>query len=210
MTEENFHCRPEKGSLRLFLVRHGETDANLNHYLQGTSDGPLNAAGKVQVERLGNHLKNIALDHVYASDLQRAVETANAIARVHGLIVEIDSQLREWNVGEMDGMPAAVYLKLIKETGKPLSQFDPPGGQKLSEVRERADAVIDKIVARHRGESVLVCSHGDFMRMMIGSILQIDVDMATAFHFDNASYSVFEFTDNRWKIIALNRIATDC
>ena len=210
MAEENFHSRPEKGSLRLFLVRHGETDANLNRFLQGTSNGLLNAKGMSQVDQLGCHLKNIALDHVFASDLQRAIDTAHAIARVHGLNVEVDSQLREWDVGELDGQPAAIYLQMVKDTGKPLSQFNPPGGKKLGEVRKRADAFIKKLIVEHIGESILICSHGDFMRMMIGSMLQIDIDAATAFHFDNASYSVFELTDNHWKVVALNRIAPDC
>lgn len=210
MAEENFFRRPEEGSLRLFVVRHGETDANLNRFLQGVSNGPLNANGRLQVERLANHLKNIALDHVYASDLQRAVDTASAIAQLHGLSVEPDSQLREWNIGELDGQPAAVYHKLVKETGLPVSHFDPPGGQKLSEVRSRADAFLRKIIDEQLGEVVLVCSHGDFMRQMVGSILQIDVDKATTFHFDNASYSIFEYNDNHWKVIALNRIANDC
>ncbi len=210
MAEEEFHRRPEQGSLRLFIVRHGETDANLNHFLQGISNGPLNATGRLQVERLAKHLKNIALDHAYASDLQRAVDTAVMIAQAHGLGVELDSQLREWNVGELDGQPAAIYLKMVKETGLPLSHFDPPGGQRLGEVRSRADAFLQKVIDEHRGETVLVCSHGDFIRQMVGSILQIDVDKATAFQFDNASYSVFECNDGRWKVMAMNRVAADC
>ncbi len=210
MAEEDFHRSPEQGGLRLFIVRHGETDANLNRFLQGVSDGPLNATGRLQVERLAKALKNIALDQVYASDLERAVGTAAAIAEAHGLGVEQDSQLREWNIGELDGLPAAVYLKMVNETGLPLSQFDPPGGQKLGEVRSRADAFLRKVIAEHPGETVLICSHGDFMRQMVGSILQIDVDKATAFYFDNASYSVFEYNAGRWKVITLNRIAADC
>jgi broad specificity phosphatase PhoE len=80
----------------------------------------------------------------------------------------------------------------------------------LGEVRKRADIFLQKLIPEHLGESVLIVSHGDFMRMMTSVILQIDIDSATAFHFDNASYSVFELTENRWKVNTLNRIATDC
>ncbi len=80
----------------------------------------------------------------------------------------------------------------------------------LNDVRKRADAFLQKIVDKHRAGVVLVCSHGDLMRQMVGSMLQIDVDKATAFHFDNASYSVFEYDDNTWKVIALNRVVPDC
>jgi len=169
----------------------------------------LNETGKVQVCKLGEHLKSIALDNVFASDLQRAVDTAHAIAQPHGLQVELDSRLREWDVGDLDGQPAVIYLKMIKDTGKPLSFFDPPGGTKLGEVRKRADGFIEQLLREHLGESVVACSHGDFMRMMIGSMLQIDIDTATAFHFDNASYSVFEFLDDHWRVIAINRIVID-
>jgi len=210
VTEENFHRRPEKGSLRLFLVRHGETDANRRRVLQGTSNGPLNATGRQQAGRLGSHLENVALDHVFASDLQRAVDTAYAVVRMHGLEVEVDSLLREWDVGDLDGQPAAMYLQMIKDNGGMLSRFHPPGGQKLCEVRDRADEVIRKITAEHLGEAVMVCSHGDFLRQVVGSILQIDIDTATAFYFDNASYSVFEFADQHWKVVAINRTATPC
>lgn len=194
----------------MFLVRHAETDSNLKRFLQGASNGRLNATGLVQVDQLARHLKDIALDRVYSSDLQRAIDTAEPIARAHGLPVEVDSRLREWDVGDLDGQPAAIYLQMIKDTGKPLSQFVPPGGEMLREVRKRADSFIEKLVATHRGEAVLVCSHGDCMRMLTGSMLQIDIDAATAFHFNNASYSVFELTDDRWKVIALNRVAADC
>ncbi len=210
MTEENFNSRPAAGSLRLFLVRHGETEANLKRFIQGTSNGPLNARGYQQVDQLAWHLKNVVLDHVFASDLQRAIDTARAIALPHGLTVEVDERLREWNCGELDGRPAAVYLQMIKDTGKPLSLFEPPGGERLDEVRKRAKAFLDDLSTNHIGESILLCSHGDFMRMLVGVLLQIDIDAAIAFHFDNASYSVFELMNNQWKVLALNRIATSC
>ncbi len=207
MAEVNFQCRPEGETLRLFLVRHGETDANLKRYLQGMINGPLNATGREQAERLGRHLQSVSLDRVWSSDMQRAIDTAAAVAGPHGLTVDIDPRLREWDVGDLDGQPAAIYLQMIKATGKPLSQFVPPGGQTLPEVRQRADAVIRQLVDAHLGETILMCSHGDFMRMLTGSILQIDSDAAMAFYFDNASYSVFEFIEGHWKVLALNRIA---
>jgi probable phosphoglycerate mutase len=207
MAEKNFQARSEPGCLRLFLVRHGETEANRLRLIQGSSDGLLNAAGQAQAERLAEHLRLVALDQVFASDMRRATATAMPIAQAHSLALQVDPQLREWDVGELDGMPASQYLQMIRETGRPLSAFHPPGGATLGETRQRAEAVIRRLVEEHRGESVLICSHGDFMRMLVSAILQIDSDAATAFHFDNASYSVFEYKDRQWKALALNRIA---
>jgi broad specificity phosphatase PhoE len=207
MTEWNFRDRPEKHTLRLFLVRHGQTDANLKGYLQGISNGMLNETGLNQVNRLGRHLREVALDHIFASDLQRAIDTAASIANYHNLKVGIDSRLHEWNCGNLDGQLIADFLKMVKEIGKPISQLDLPGGEMLKEVRLRADEFIKDLVAEHIGESVLACSHGDLMRMMVSSLLNIDIDTAQAFYFDNASYSVFEHTGGRWKVVAINRVA---
>lgn len=206
MTEDNFTSKPEKEGLRLFLVRHGQTDANLKKVLQGISNGYLNPEGMLQSERLGNHLRKVALDHVFASDLQRAIDTAKAVAHHHQLEVEIDPRLREWNCGDLDGMPASDFHRMLKESGKPVSQLTPPHGEKLEQVRQRADSFIKYLLEEHLGESILACSHGDLMRMLVSSVLQINVDTAQAFYFDNASYSVFEYNDQQWKIITSNRI----
>jgi len=210
MTEEHFNHRPGPGCLRLFLVRHGETDANLNRHLQGISNGILNENGKQQVERLGRHLQTTAIDHVYASDLLRAVDTARAVARRHDLDVEIDSELREWNVGELDGLPATLFLQMIRDSGRPISEFIPPGGDALEAVSRRAQRAVERITARHMGQTVVVCSHGDFMRMMVGAMLKLPIDAAAAFHFDNASYSVFEHCEQQWRVLTINRVAGDC
>lgn len=210
MAEQNFNIKPAGASLRLILVRHGETDANLKRFLQGTRNGMLNATGRLQVDQLGQHLKNIALDHIFTSDLQRAFDTASAIARVHGMQVEPDRRLREWDVGDLEGLPVTVYLQMVADTGQPLSLFQPPGGEMLGQVRQRAEAFIQELVAEHRGESILACSHGDFLRMTLSAMLQIDIEAAMAFHFDNASYSVCELTGSNWRVVTLNRVATGC
>ncbi|MEE4176472.1 MAG: histidine phosphatase family protein, partial [Bacteroides sp.] len=66
------------GLTRIILVRHGQTLANEKQLLQGSSDGPLNAQGRQEVERLGLHLGNFQIDHVISSDLIRALDTAQA------------------------------------------------------------------------------------------------------------------------------------
>jgi broad specificity phosphatase PhoE len=210
MTEEYFNRKPDPGCLRLFLVRHGETDANRKRYLQGTSNGLLNECGIRQAEKLSRHLRTTAIDYVYASDLQRAVDTARAIAQVHRLEVKIDSELREWNVGELDGIPATIFLQMIKDSGKPISEFLPPGGDQLDLVLQRAQRVIARIIEEHMGQSIIICSHGDFMRMMFGAMMKLTIETASAVHFDNASYSVFEFSEQQWKILTINRVAVNC
>ena len=91
--------------MNLILVRHGETDWNRTGRCQGISDVVLNDNGRKQALELGLCLKGEKISAVYSSDLARAMSTAEEIARHHGLTVEIDSDLREMDQGDFEGLP---------------------------------------------------------------------------------------------------------
>lgn len=190
--------------LRLILVRHGQTDANLNHMLQGQSDGELNATGILQVEALGRQLKDFHIDQVIASTMRRARDTAAAIARYHQLTVLTMPLVVEWNCGVLDGIPAEIFKKKLQESGVPLSSFHPEGGETLVEVQQRAMTFLRDLTANYQDQTVLVCSHGDFMRALMSLLLQISIEEASGIYFDNASYSILEMADGRWTTVALN------
>jgi broad specificity phosphatase PhoE len=193
--------------LRLILVRHGETDANRNHYLQGQSDGELNETGRRQVEDLATHLKDTPIDQIISSPLRRAQATAAAIARYHRLKVRTDARLMEWNCGSLDGIPATVFRKKLQESDMPLSRFRPEGGETLSEVRQRAAAFLEALMANYEGQIVLVCSHGDFLRALLSLLQQTDIEGTSGVYFENASYTTLEFENGQWDLIALNQLS---
>ncbi len=194
--------------LRLILVRHGQTDANLNRLIQGQSDGPLNATGREQAEALGRHLQGIHMDHIIASSLRRAYDTACAIARHHQLDVFRSPSIVEWNCGALDGLPADEFKEEMRVSGLPLSQFRPMGGETLTEVRQRAGIFINEVLEQYDQRTVLICSHGDFMRVLVSLMRGITVEEASRIHFDNASYSVADHDDGKWEVTALNQPAT--
>ena len=191
--------------LRLVLVRHGQTDANLNRVLQGQSDGELNATGSRQAEELGRHLKDFRIDQIIASPMRRAQDTAAAIARHHQLAVKTSPLIVEWNCGALDGVPAEVFRKKLQESDVPLSSFRPEGGETLREVQQRATAFLSELIASYQNQTVLVCSHGDFMRALVSLLLQISIEEASGIYFDNASYSILEFESGHWNPVAFNR-----
>ena len=193
--------------LRLILVRHGETDANRNHYLQGQSDGELNETGRRQVEDLASHLKDVPIDQIISSPLRRARDTAAAIARYHHLVVRTDARLKEWNCGSLDGIPATVFRKKLQESDVPLSQFRPEGGETLSEVRQRAAEFSEALTANYEGQIVLVCSHGDLLRALLSLLQQTDIEATSAVYFDNASYTTLEFVNGNWDLLAINQLS---
>jgi broad specificity phosphatase PhoE len=198
--------KPDTKRTRLLLVRHGQTRANQEHLLQGASDGPLTTEGEAQVEQLGLHLRRFPIEHVISSDLVRAYATAQAIAKHHNLTVETTALVQEWDCGVWDGRTAEEFLDMLAHSGKPVSAFSPQGGETLEHVRGRAEAFIETVLAQHSGKTVVLCSHGDFMRMLVGCLLGIGIDQANLFFFNNGSYSLFENEGTDWKVIAINRL----
>lgn len=192
--------------LRLILVRHGQTDANLNRFLQGQSDGLLNATGIQQAEALGRQLKDVPIDQIISSPLRRAQQTAAAVARHHQLDVETSILATEWNCGLLDGVPAEVFRKNLQEFNGPLSLFRPEGGETLLEVQQRAAEFLTHLTANYQGQTVLVCSHGDFMRALMSLLRQIDIEQASEIFFENASYTILELANGQWKLVALNQL----
>ena len=89
--------------IKLYLVRHGETDGNVQQWYQGSTDVPLNARGIAQAKCLSQFLKQVHFDGIYSSTLQRARLTAELVAKPHGLQVHAYDELREINFGVWEG-----------------------------------------------------------------------------------------------------------
>ena len=114
--------------------------------------------------------------------------------------------LREWNCGSLDGIPAQVFRKKLQEFAGPLSMFRPEGGETLLEVQQRAAEFLDQLTAKYTDQTVLVCSHGDFMRALMSLLQHIDLEQASGIFFENASYTILELENGQWNLIALNQL----
>ncbi len=160
----------------LWLVRHGQTDWNIQGRYQGQSDIPLNESGLAQAQALSEELRaeQAAGKHftaIYSSDLERACRTAEIIAGPLGLPVRIDARLREINQGDWEGKNyraiVAQYQDLLALREEDALQSRAPGGESTLEVAERVRAAADDIAAAHPGETVLVVSHGVALACLI-------------------------------------------
>lgn len=149
---------------RLCLVRHGETDWNLEGRYQGQSDVPLNGNGLRQARALAKSLRGLQFAALYTSDMQRASQTAAALAEQFNLVPVKDTRLREIHQGEWEGQLAVVIKKRYNELWD--SRFTdpqnvrPPGGESVAEVSARVTEALDDIARAHPEENVLVVSHG--------------------------------------------------
>jgi broad specificity phosphatase PhoE len=166
----------------LCLVRHGQTDWNLQGRYMGQSDIPLNQPGRLQAHNLARQLQDQAFAAVYTSDLERARETAEIIAAALHLPVNSDARLREIHQGEWEGQLVQViqarYAGLWQQRSVDPAGVRPPGGETVGEVALRVYAALDEIARLHPGLSALVVSHGLAIATAICSARAIPVGMA--------------------------------
>jgi broad specificity phosphatase PhoE len=147
----------------LYLIRHGETDWNLERRLQGVNDIPMNATGRAQALAVGARLASVPLAAVISSDLTRAKDTAAAIAEPHGLPVAIDPRLRERSFGLIEGIPRD---ELERRYGDQLESYwtDPDrafeAGESRREVQDRIAAFITELLATENADQTALVSHG--------------------------------------------------
>jgi probable phosphoglycerate mutase len=167
---------------RLCLVRHGQTDWNLEGRYHGQSDVPLNQHGREQARQLAQQLLGQIFAAIYASDLWRARETAEIIAQVLHLAVNLDVRLREINQGAWEGQLVEAikeqYIGLWRERARDPGNVRPPGGETVGEVAERVYAALDDIVKANPEGPVLVCSHGLALATVICRVQNIPTGQA--------------------------------
>ncbi len=162
----------------LTLVRHGQTSANIDGVWHGSTNTPLTDHGHRQAAAVGRHISShyTPITQVYASPLDRAHHTAQAIATPLGLTPRIDAQLVEYDLGAWEGM---TFHELFEE--KKLfhnmaqdPHYAPHGGESPKQVGDRLAGAFRDIAARHPGERVVVVSHGGAMSIAFGVLLDGD------------------------------------
>jgi len=155
-------------STRILAIRHGETAWNVDTRIQGHLDIPLNDTGRWQARRLARALATGDTIHaIYSSDLQRAHETAQAIAAATGAALQTHSGLRERGFGLFEGR---TYVE-IEQTWPEESEhwrrrtpdWAPQGGESLLQMRARITRTLHELAARHPGQQIVLVAHGGVM-----------------------------------------------
>lgn len=164
---------------RLHLMRHGETDWNVELRMQGHRDIPLNAAGRAQAAAAVPIVTALRPDIVVASDLRRASETAAEIARALRVPSTIDRRLRETRLGEWEGLTRTEVESrwpALWETWRHRgAQFAPPGGESRVEVASRAATVVDELDSGSHNSALLV-THGGLIVGLTGRLLGLGAE----------------------------------
>lgn len=182
--------------MRLFLVRHGETEWNRERRIQGQVDVPLNERGRLQADGLAARLAREPLAAVYSSDLSRALETAQAIALPHGLPVAPEPSLRELRFGAWEGLHEeeiqAGYPEEYRAWRSDSVRHRPPGGETILELYARVTAVYHRIREKHLGQSVVVVAHGGPIRALVLHVLGAPILSYPRLRLHTASLTLIE------------------
>lgn len=197
-------------TLRLFLVRHGQTDGNAEGRSQGLRDVPLNDLGRAQAAAVGTRLGSRALVAVYASPLARSVATAEAIAAPLGLEVRVDARLGELDYGDLDGLTGEELRRDYADFLEQWLEADPadltmPGGESMREAQRRMVAATEAMVEQHPDGEVAVVSHNLATRAFLCYALGVPMASFRRFRHDLASFAEIERLSNGgWLVVRLN------
>ncbi len=167
-----------KSETVLYLVRHGETEYNRRSIMQGrTVDIPLNEVGRRQAALLAERFTDVRLNAIYSSTLQRALETAEIVAKQHPAVpVHARFDLEEMSWGDFEGRAKDKEVLALFESLNAQWQAGDftkqvPGGESIAQVQSRGIEALRHILGHHAGETVLVVTHGRFLRVLLASIL---------------------------------------
>ena len=180
--------------MKLFLVRHGESMANVEHCFAGQTDSPLTNLGVEQAVAIRDVLKDIPFDKVYSSDLSRAHDTQkNALP---GYEAQLTPLLREFDVGTWSGKPIAEAAKI-----KNINYAD-FGGENGAMVYERV-AEFFKMLEEDPCEFVATFTHGGFVMTSLAYVLGVSLPRGKMAA-DNCAIQVYEYKNGSWSILSWN------
>ncbi len=187
----------EKGDykMKVFVIRHGESENNLNKLWTGWQDAELTAKGIEDAKKAGEYLHGISFDKIYSSDLKRAQDTArNAIPNCN---FEADKSLREVDVGTIAGTPIT-SISMEQKNNISLVGYTEFGGETKEEFEKRVLGFM-KVLEKSDCENVAVFSHAGWLRRFLYLVLQTHIP-AKHLCCNNCVIGVFEYIGGTWKL----------
>ena len=186
--------------MKIYLVRHGETDWNQAGRLQGQTDIALNAQGLEQAREAAERLKEVPFEIAFCSPLIRAKRTAETIIGDRKITLTTDERLRELNFGPWEG----VDIRSIKDAASqpftnPGSYIPPVGAESFAQLYKRSGEFVDQVLLPLEGtyETVLVVAHGGVNRSILNPVLNIPVDDFWRVHMGNCATAILDCTDGK-------------
>jgi broad specificity phosphatase PhoE len=191
------------------LWRHGQTTFNAERRFQGQLDVPLNEVGREQAAMAARYIAALGPSAIFASDLSRATQTAAALARLTGLSVKLDPDLRERAGGEWEGLSdvqlRADYGQTYAHWTSAPSAWAPPGGESGDMVADRASGALLRVAdSVPGGSTAVVVSHGGALGLATGRLLGSPPGLRMLGTLGNCRWSVLGRRDGLWRLLEHN------
>jgi probable phosphoglycerate mutase len=190
---------------RLVLVRHGETAWNRETRIQGHTDIPLSDHGRWQAQQVGKALRDEGLHAVYSSDLQRAADTARAVADASGLPLVLDEALRERHFGAFEGLTHDEIMSRHPEEGRRWRgrdpSYGPQGGETLTVFYDRVIGAAVKLASKHPGQTIALVAHGGVLDCFYRAATHVGLQAPRTWQITNASINRLFLTEQGFGLV---------
>jgi probable phosphoglycerate mutase len=191
---------------RLCLIRHGETDWNVEKRIQGHTDIPLNATGRAQALAMAFNAAHHRFGAIYSSDLVRALETARVLAQREDLEVKCLPQLRERHFGQFQGLTATQGAERHPEAhahylARDLD-YDFGTGESLREFAERVSEAMDWLLRHHPGQTIAAVSHSGVLDVVYRRATGRPLHTPRDFAIPNCALNWFRLDGQGWHLEA--------
>jgi broad specificity phosphatase PhoE len=200
--------------VRIILVRHGQTEWNAGRrageHFRGRTDIALNRTGEAQAQAVADCLASLDVQAVYASPLQRAMNTARPVADAHGLNVEPCEGLLDIDYGQWAGRShesvALQWPELYQQWRTAPHRVQIPDGESLADVRHRVRAGLDRILDRHQRGIVVLVGHQVVNKVLVCALLGLDDNAFWRIRQDTGCINRFDYDGEAWTVLTLNEL----
>ena len=198
----------------IIFLRHGQAENNTKKILAGRSPGVnLTEAGIQQAEQAGKMLESLNISAIYSSPIDRALQTAEIVGKHCDLEISIDDRLIELDMGKFTKMP---YDEIFAKHGNVFLKFY-EGSEEVSEngvetftkVQKRVFDMVDFIINKHKNENVVLVTHMDPIKAMIGKVLKLKPEILFELIIANASLNIFKNNDQKLYLTAINAMSSE-
>jgi len=198
----------------IIFLRHGQAENNIKKILAGRSPGVnLTEVGIQQAEQAGKMLEPLNISAIYSSPIDRALQTAEIVGRQCDLEISIDDRLIELDMGKFTKMP---YDEIFAKHGNVFLKFY-EGSEEVSEngvetftkVQKRVLDMADFIINKHKNENVVLVTHMDPIKAMIGKVLKLRPEILFELIIANASLNIFKNNDQKFYLTAINAMYSE-
>ncbi len=190
---------------KIIVVRHGETEWNIEDRCQGHKDSLLTENGIKQAENVALRLAGYNLSAIYTSDLGRAIQTAEIISEASNLNILPDPRLRERNMGVLQGLTDSEMAKSFPKVCSNLMKLNPdyiiPEGDSSRQSFSKNIECLNEIARLHPGNSVLIVTHGGVLINFFKYIVGLSLDSPRKFKVWSGSINTFSYDGEGWKLL---------